>query len=145
MSSGFFLPFIFSYYYLYKMQFVKYKLPAIIWFLVILALCSMPGKSIPHISWLELLSFDKFVHASIFFGLQILMMRAFIFSPSFAKIKWLILMFCITYGGALEIMQSMFFSERSGDIFDFIANSFGCVCGMIVFPWIKKKVPTFFI
>jgi len=126
------------------MQFLKYKLPAIIWFLVILALCSMPGKSIPHISWLELLSFDKFVHASIFFGLQVLTMRAFIFSPSFTKIKWLILLFCVAYGGALEIMQSAFFSERSGDLFDFIANSFGCVCGLLFFSSIRKKFPVFF-
>lgn len=126
------------------MQFLKYKLPAISWFLVILALCSMPGKSIPHISWLELLSFDKFVHASIFFGLQVLMMRAFIFSLSFAKIKWLILLFCVAYGGALEIMQSVFFSERSGDIMDFIANSFGCICGLLLFSGIRKKFPVFF-
>ncbi|MBK6835936.1 MAG: VanZ family protein [Bacteroidetes bacterium] len=126
------------------MQFLKYKAPAIIWFLVILALCSMPGKSIPHISWLELLSFDKFVHASIFFGLQILTMRAFVFSSSFPKLKWLILLFCVTYGGALEIMQSAFFSERSGDVFDFIANSFGCVCGLLLFSSIRKKFPVFF-
>lgn len=126
------------------MQFIKYRLPALIWFLVIFALCSMPGKSIPHISWLELLSFDKFVHASIFFGLQILTMRAFIFSPNFSKLKWLILLFCVAYGGALEIMQSMFFSERSGDLFDFIANSFGCVCGLLLFSSIRKKFPLFF-
>lgn len=126
------------------MQFLKYKVPAIIWFLVILALCSMPGKSIPHISWLELLSFDKFVHASIFFVLQILTMRAFIFSPSFSKKKWLILLFCMAYGGALEIMQSLFFSERSGDMFDFIANSFGCVCGLLLFSFIQKKLPRLF-
>lgn len=126
------------------MQFLKYKVPAIIWFLVILALCSMPGKSIPHISWLELLSFDKFVHASIFFVLQILTMRAFIFSPSFSKIKWLILLFCVAYGGALEIMQSLFFSERSGDMFDFIANSFGCVCGLLLFSSLRKKMSSLF-
>lgn len=126
------------------MQFLKYKVPAIIWFLVILALCSMPGKSIPHISWLELLSFDKFVHASIFFGLQILTMRAFIFSASFIKLKWLILLFCVAYGGALEIMQSAVFSERSGDVMDFIANSFGCVCGLLLFSGIRKKFSVFF-
>jgi len=126
------------------MQFLKYKLPAIIWFSIIFALCSMPGKSIPHISWLELLSFDKFVHASIFFGLQILSMRAFMFSSSFTKVKWLILLFCVAYGGALEIMQSVFFSERSGDLFDFIANSFGCICGILLFSRIRKKFPVFF-
>jgi hypothetical protein len=55
-----------------------------------------------HISWLELLSFDKFVHASIFFGLQVLTMRAFIFSTGFEKSKWLILLFCVAYGGGIR-------------------------------------------
>lgn len=100
----------------------------------------MPGKAIPHISWLELLSFDKFVHASIFFVLQILIMRAFYLStPNFNILKWIILLFSIAYGGALELMQYYLFSQRSGDWFDFIANSFGCVMGLVLFGRILKN------
>lgn len=35
----------------------------------------------------------------------------------------------IIFGGALEIMQSLFFSPRTGDWYDFAANSCGVVVG----------------
>ena len=118
--------------------------PFIVWTALIFALCSMPGKAIPKINWLELLSFDKFVHASIFFVEQILFMRALLslnegnfFKQNF---KWVSVLFCIAYGGWLEIMQYYIFSERSGDILDFIANSTGCITGLLLFKPLTKKV-----
>lgn len=104
----------------------------------------MPGKAIPKINWLELLSFDKFVHASIFFVEQILFMRALLslnegnfFKQNFKLVS---VLFCIAYGGWLEIMQYYIFSERSGDILDFIANSTGCITGLLLFKPLTKKV-----
>jgi glycopeptide antibiotics resistance protein len=49
-------------------------------------------------------------------------------------------LFCITYGGSLEIMQYYIFSERSGDILDFIANSTGCLIGLFLFNPLSKKI-----
>jgi VanZ family protein len=130
-------------------MFFKKNFPAFIWTLVIFALCSMPGKAIPHISWLELLSFDKFVHASIFFVLQVLYMRGFSQQKNYVflqkKYKLMAFLICVAYGGALELMQAFFFSERSGDLFDFIANSFGCVCGLVLFGSLKKRMKFFSI
>lgn len=123
---------------------MKKFLPFILWTLVIFGLCSMPGKAIPKINWLELLSFDKFVHASIFFVEQIFLMHALISlsENSFFKknYKWVSVLFCISYGGALELMQYYVFSERSGDILDFIANSTGCVCGLFLFNRLATKI-----
>ena len=123
---------------------MKKLLPFILWTGIIFALCSMPGKAIPKIRWLELLSFDKFVHASIFFVEQILLMRALIslqentfFRQNY---KWISVLFCIAYGGSLEIMQYYVFSERSGDVLDFIANSTGCIVGLFVFNPLAKKI-----
>ena|ERR1700741_1303794 len=125
-------------------MFFKKNFPAFLWTAVIFALCSMPGKAIPHISWLELLSFDKFVHASIFFILQILYMRGFSLQTKYTGLqknyKLISLFICVAYGGALEVMQSYFFSERSGDVMDFIANSFGCVVAVLVFGKLKNRV-----
>ena len=130
-------------------MFFKYNLPAFLWTLVIFALCSMPGKSIPHISWLELLSFDKFVHASIFFVLQLLYLRGFTLQTGndFLKknAKIIVTCMCIFYGGALEIMQTLFFSERSGDWFDFIANSTGCLAALSLYGFISRKIPRLFL
>lgn len=119
----------------------KYSLwLAIIWTAIIFVLCSTPGKYIPTTSWLELLSFDKFVHASIFFVLIVLWLIASYFSSiSVFKIS-LISALCITYGGLLEIMQSTLFSQRSGDWLDFIANSVGCGIGLLFFNKYKNRL-----
>lgn len=123
-------------------MFIRHNIPAILWALVILGLCSMPGKSIPKIEWLELLSFDKFVHASIFFVLQLLSMRGFYLQNNFSFLKKFYtsasLLLCIAYGGALEIMQSTIFTDRSGDVLDFVANSCGCLAGFFLFKKLKR-------
>lgn len=115
-----------------------------LWALIILILCGIPGRDIPHISFLELLSFDKFVHAGIFFILTLLTIRGFLMQSDFmflqknAKITGVVI--CIFYGGALEIMQGTLFEERSADKFDFIANSFGSLIGLLFYDKIENKI-----
>ncbi len=125
-----------------KNKFLFYRFPAIIWALIILILCSTPGNKIPSISWLELISFDKFVHASIFFILNLLSIR----SVQYKSFKTAIVFtsICILYGGMLEIAQSYLFYKRSGDILDFIANSFGCIMAVLFFEKIKRRLPLLF-
>lgn len=53
-----------------------------------------------------------------------------------------VLLLTIIYGGLLEIMQATVFSHRSGDWFDFIANSFGCMLGIWFFNKNKLKFST---
>jgi hypothetical protein len=119
-------------------RFNKYWFPVIVWAGFILLLCSTPGNKIPHVSWLELLSFDKFVHASVFFILNHLVIRAL---SQYNKLNATIVTgFCILYGGILELMQSHFFIQRSGDLLDFIANSFGCIVAIISYHSVKSKM-----
>ena len=112
----------------------KSFLLSILWTVIIFGLCCTPGRFIPSSNWLELLSFDKFVHATIFFVLTSLWFITIINKQktSFLFIT-LVIISCICYGGLLEIMQSTIFSQRSGDWLDFIANSFGCLLAFIVF------------
>ncbi len=113
---------------------------AITWTIMIFILCATPGQYIPTTSWLELLSFDKFVHASIFFGLVFLWLIVFNkrYNNTVLSIS-LVILSCILYGAILEIMQAKWFSNRSGDYFDFIANTFGCLCGSYIFNRFKMK------
>ena len=124
-------------------MFLKHTKWAMLWALLILILCGMPGKDIPHISFLELLSFDKFVHAGIFFVLVVLTIRGFVlqttFKPFQIKAKNTALYIAITYGGLLEIMQGTLFEDRSADVYDFIANSFGALIGLLIYDWVEKK------
>jgi hypothetical protein len=115
---------------------------SIFWTIVIFILCCTPGRYIPTSNWLELLSFDKLVHASIFFVLCSLWFTVIISNQkiNYAYIAY-VLIACISYGGLLEIMQATVFSQRSGDWFDFIANSFGCLFALWIFR--KKKLFNF--
>jgi len=111
---------------------------AVIWAAFIFTLCATPGHFIPSVSWLELLSFDKWVHATMFFILNSLL---FLVVIKFIQSKqWLIIYFllCVLYGGLLEIMQAKCFSNRSADVLDFIANTFGCVVAALFFKKIEK-------
>lgn len=112
----------------------KYAILPILWAILIAVLCGIPGRDIPHISFLEIISFDKFVHAGIFFVLIVLSLRNFSKNNTLkSTTKYYLLAFCIGYGIFLEILQSAIFIERSADIYDVIANSFGCVLATFSF------------
>jgi VanZ family protein len=113
-----------------KVIFNRSPLLALLWALLIFGLCATPGRYIPSASWLELLSFDKWVHAGMFFVLSSLLIL------SAAKNGWGMLpvlagiALCISYGGLLELMQAKCFSNRSADWQDFAANTFGCLMAL---------------
>lgn len=125
-------------------MFLKYTKGAIIWALIIFILCAIPGRDLPHISFLELLNFDKFIHASLFFVLILLTIRGFKLQTSFALLhsspKLIAFIKCVAYGGIIELMQGAFFQERTADIYDFIANSFGCIIGILLYNKIENKL-----
>ncbi len=112
---------------------------SLIWALVIFVLCATPGKYIPAASWLDLLSFDKLVHAGLFFILCSLLFIGGV--RHHKKTFYFVIVFftCIAYGGLLEIMQARCFSQRSGDWLDFIANSFGCLVSWLMLRKMKLK------
>ena len=99
----------------------------------------MPGNYIPTTNWLEMLSFDKFVHAFIFCVMASLWFLVLIRQQKVNTFSIaLVLLISVSYGGMLEIMQATVFSKRSADWFDFIANTFGCFIAWFVFH--RKKV-----
>lgn len=118
----------------------KYAILPILWAILIAFLCGIPGRDIPHISFLEIISFDKFVHAAIFFVLIILSLRNFSKNNILKKTtKYSLLTFGIGYGILLEILQGAIFVERSADVYDVIANSFGCIMATLFFNKLKHN------
>ncbi len=125
---------------------MRYFLPAIIWFICIFVACAMPGKDIPHISFLEILAFDKWVHAGIFFVLVLLLMRGMKLNyvrATHVTAVLFALAIAIPYGGLLEIMQGTLFQDRAADLYDFIANSFGAICGVLVYRNLAARLKFF--
>jgi VanZ family protein len=125
-------------------MFFKYTRWSLLWALFILILCAIPGRDLPKVSVLELLNFDKFVHASLFFVLLLLTVRGFSLQTAITALhkspKIMAFALCVIYGGTIELMQGAFFLERTADLNDFIANSFGCFIGIIIYDKIEKKV-----
>lgn len=130
-------------------MFLRYNKWALFWALLIFILCAIPGRDIPHISFLEILEFDKFIHAGLFFVLVMLLIRGFSLQTNFSSLRNFPIIFsfaiCVVYGGVLELMQGAFFEERTADIYDFIANSFGNIMGMIFFRKINQMILVTFI
>jgi VanZ family protein len=104
----------------------------VIWFLLIFVLCATPGNYIPSADWLELLSFDKWVHTGLFFVLTALF---FLYGFKKGKVNTAFIsyaIFGILYGIVLEIMQGRFFSNRAYDPMDMLANSIGCLLALVL-------------
>jgi VanZ family protein len=119
-----------------------YKYAAVLcacWAGVIFILCATPGQYIPGVHWLDLLSFDKWVHASVFFILMVLGGLAATRKNSRSPLLWLCFLAFVLYGMLLEYMQGACFSNRSADWKDIIANSFGCVVGLLSLRTIRAR------
>jgi TRAP-type uncharacterized transport system fused permease subunit len=99
----------------------------ILWTLTIFLLCAIPGEYIPSNNWLDLLSVDKLVHASIFFTLCMLGMLSIHHYQWSTKWVMPLVGMAILYGAGLEYMQGHYFRHRSEDWHDIIANSTGCL------------------
>ncbi len=56
-------------------------------------------------------------------------------------ISALIIFMGIFYGGIMEILQNNIFINRSGNWYDFIANTIGAILGVLVYPIIIKLLP----
>lgn len=129
-------------------MFLKHNFSAFLWALLILLLCGIPGKDLPDLSFLDSLSFDKFVHFLLFAVLVVLTIKGFkkqstfLFLEKYAKITSVAI--ATIYGGLTEILQGIVFVDRKASIYDFFANFIGCLMGMLLFNFINKKLNSFF-
>jgi VanZ family protein len=104
----------------------------VLWALLILLLCLMPGAALPTWHWADLFSVDKLVHAGLFGVLAVLALRAL---PHRSTVSIAVTaLACAAYGGALELMQQLPALGRRGDWNDFLANGIG-VCLGLAWQW----------
>lgn len=116
-------------------------IPGIAWFFLILVLICLPGSDIPPVeNWLNYIYFDKWVHTGLFAGLTFLfiyplskMNLADAFKKNTAiKIALAAWVWALT----TEFIQKYFIPDRSFDLYDWAADSFGI---LIAFTWCWKK------
>ena len=111
------------------MKFLRYT-PTILWLAAILFASFMPSQHIKT-SWLLFPNEDKVIHICMYLGLSALFLinsRHF-FAITTKKVIITIVAICIL-SGAIEVLQPIL-SNRTCDLDDFIANSFGAILGGI--------------
>ena len=122
--------------------------PGLISAAFIMLLMGLPGKFFPRVVvfW-EWLGPDKIIHLFLFGLFSFLALwgyrKQIISANSSSRLVSLLLALFLTisYGALTELMQKYVFINRSGNCLDFLANSIGCVLGVIVFYFcIKKKM-----
>jgi hypothetical protein len=117
--------------------------PAVLWALLILLLCLMPGPALPKWDWADLFSLDKPVHAILFAVQFVLLVRAL------ARDTWrsgpgsrvLVLAFLLTvaYGVLTEVMQHLEALGRHGNVNDALANTVGALLGAGYLRWRSRR------
>jgi len=96
-----------------------------LWLAIICYGLFVPASSLPTKPFLSIPHFDKIVHFSLFFGLNILLMRPL----KKLNLKYYLLApaISVSFGLVLEYEQHIITISRNTDIYDFFANVTGIV------------------
>jgi VanZ family protein len=106
---------------------------AIFYLVIISVIFFLPGSAFPQESWFDKVYLDKWIHAGIFFTL------AFIWLWALRHPSNKILIFLVLYGLSVEIIQGLFISNRSFDLFDLLSDTIGAIAGILLSRGYIKK------
>lgn len=108
--------------------------------LVIMYLSLSNANTFDKVSIFNFPFMDKIVH----FGMYFALMSSIIFEnrKSFKNLRGLLLAAPIPllYGILMEILQSTITVNRSGSVFDVLANSVGIIVSVLVWLWVKPLI-----
>ena len=120
--------------------------PGLIFASIIMLLMGLPGKCFPTVvCFWDWLSPDKVIHLMLFAILSFLLLwgyRKLFFDvnyPHRRRLFFIISLISILYGGLTELLQKYLFINRYGSLYDFIADTIGCVIGIIIFHFLVQK------
>ena len=102
----------------------RFFLIAVLWTLLILAACSLPGRDLPQV---DMVSFDKAVHFIMFASFGGLWMRAF---PG--RTVW-VLAAGLAFALFTEIYQGFLPFERTPDPYDALFNALGLCAAVVIY------------
>ena len=117
----------------------RYKIVALLWFLIMSILFFLPGSELPQENWLDAVHFDKIVHIALFATLLFLWRSAF--DLKIKNYTSILLISAILYGFLVEVIQLCWVQGRSFDLFDVLADAMGSFLGLWIWSWHKKNKP----
>jgi VanZ family protein len=107
-------------------------IPLIIWLAFIAVLSLIPGDDIPHRGLFGIPHLDKVVHMGMYCILAFLLAHTYQAAGKISRKTW-ILLFCVCFGGLMELLQATVALNRSGNWIDIIANLIGAAGGLLFF------------
>jgi len=117
-------------------SFWRYNIYWLLWLCLISYLSNTRSNNIPTVSFLNFEGADKIIHAVFYFNLMALMSWGFRKQHSFYKLSNHYLLypffFCLFWGGLMEISQWVWFTYRTADWADFLANTIGATFALIL-------------
>jgi len=121
---------------------LNYQLPAIVWSILVLILCLLPGSDLPDASHF-FPGFDKIVHLGFFFVLAVLLFFGKIRQQNSYDYRILtivkITLICVALGGGIELLQWKFFVYRDADWWDFFVDMVGYGMGVFGYLLLHRK------
>lgn len=125
-------------------SFFKINWPAISWALIILLLTSLPGSYFPTIdSFWDWLKPDKLIHFFVFGIFTFLILwgkrKQYKLKDKRLKLALVALFTGVFYSALTEWLQHILPVGRHGNIYDFMANNFGSIIGVVVFHILFRK------
>ena len=120
--------------------------PGFICATIIMVLMGLPGKYFPTVvCFWDWLGPDKIAHLllfSIFSFASLWGYRKYLFNFNYnhrKKILLTISLISILYGGLTELLQKYLFINRYCSLYDFIADTIGCLLGIAAFLFLVQK------
>ncbi len=113
-----------------KMKIFSFWKPAL-WLSIICYLLFIPASELPTKAFLSIPNFDKFVHFSLFFGLNILLIRPL--KKFYLKHYLLASSISVFFAMLLEYGQHIVTISRNSNIYDFFANLAGIIVAILFY------------
>jgi VanZ family protein len=122
------------------MRIIRFYLPAIIWILFVLFLCTLPGNDLPADPLFEKIHLDKIVHFGLFaITVLLLCIGYYRQHKHISKLTFTVIAISAAfYGLAIEYIQKYWAIQRGFDMSDVAADIVGAIAGILTFKLIKK-------
>jgi VanZ family protein len=126
------------------LKILKYHWRAILWLIVIMFACLMPGDRMPGMSFFSKIPhLDKIVHFTMYFIFALFLMSGFSRQYKKTSAKAYIFSFILSFllGVLIEFIQEKI--GRSYDMYDMIANTVGVIVSLLLFKpikWILRNI-----
>ncbi|RPH29419.1 MAG: hypothetical protein EHM93_17335 [Bacteroidales bacterium] len=115
---------------------------SIVWAIIILTLCSIPGNQINKVKIIDIPHLDKFVHFFFYFVFTLLLISENNKGRHHRKVTVDAILIAATislsYGALIEVLQKIIMVNRGADIWDMVANTFGFIAAAISYRQVNR-------